>query len=204
MVSVQSVDPSALIKKVAEELKKIDLIQPPEWAKFVKTGVFKQRPPIESDWWYMRAASILRTVHLLGPIGTSKLRTKYGGKQNRGVRPEKFRVAGGSIIRTVLQQLEKEGLLAQNKNPKKKGRITTAKGQSLLERCAIAIDKEANKSAAPAKKASKKEEAKIEEPSKEEAKKDEKPTAEPKEDKKEADVAPETPTEESKDTKEEK
>lgn len=168
MVSVQSVEPSTLIKKVAEELKKIDLIQPPEWAKFVKTGVFKQRPPIEEDWWFSRAASILRAVYLLGPVGTIKLRTKYGGKQNRGVRPGRFRIGSGNIIRTILQQLEKEGLIVQNKKPKKQGRVATPKGQSLLERCAISIDKELNKPA-PKEKAPHKEEKK-EEVSKEETK----------------------------------
>ncbi len=162
MVSVQSVEPSTLIKKVAEELKKIDLIQPPEWAKFVKTGVFKQRPPIEEDWWYVRAASILRGVYLLGPIGTIKLRTKYGGKQNRGVKPGKFKVGSGNIIRTILQQLEKEGLVVQNKKPKKMGRVATGKGQSLLEKCAISIYKETNKTVSKEKapKTPKKEEPK--------------------------------------------
>jgi small subunit ribosomal protein S19e len=167
MVSVQSVEPSALIKKVAVELKKIDLIQPPEWAKFVKTGVFKQRPPIDEDWWYVRAASILRAVFLLGPVGTIKLRTKYGGKQNRGVRPEKFRVGSGNIIRTILQQLEQEGLVMQNKNPKKKGRVITGKGQSLLEKAAITLYKETEASKiVPVEKATKKEEV-VEEPKEE-------------------------------------
>ena len=64
-----------LIKKVAEELKSI--IGQPEWAPFVKTGNHKERPPVDNDWWYIRAASVLRKVYLLGPIGVSKLRTKY-------------------------------------------------------------------------------------------------------------------------------
>lgn len=157
MVSVYSVDPNALIEKVAEELKKTDLVEAPEWAKFVKTGVSKQRPPVNDDWWYVRAASILRSVYKLGPVGTSKLRTKYGGKQNRGVRPEKFRLASGNIIRTALQQLEKEGYVAQNKDPKKKGRIVTGKGQSLLEKTAVVIMKESRKDAAPVKEEVKKE-----------------------------------------------
>ncbi|MFW6230939.1 MAG: 30S ribosomal protein S19e [Nanoarchaeota archaeon] len=141
MVSIYAVDPNALIERVAEELKKTDLVQPPEWAQFVKTGVAKQRPPVSSDWWYIRAAALLRAVYTIGPIGVNKLRTKYGSKQQRGVRPEKFRIASGNIIRTALQQLEKEGLIAQNKDEKKKGRIIAPKGQSMIEKCADAVAK---------------------------------------------------------------
>jgi small subunit ribosomal protein S19e len=141
MVSVYEVDANALIERVAEELKKSNLVQPPEWSQFVKTGVAKQRPPMSSDWWYMRAASVLRSVFKLGPIGVSKLRTKYGSKQNRGVAPEKFRIASGKILRVVLQQLEKEGYIAANKDNKHKGRVIAPKGQSLLEKCAASIAK---------------------------------------------------------------
>ena len=139
MVSIYSVDSNALIEKVAEELKKSDLVSPTEWSKFVKTGISRERPPVNDDWWYFRAASILRSVFKLGPIGVSKLRTKYGGKQDRGVRPERFKDASGNIIRTILQQLEKEGLVMQNKNDKRKGRVIAPKGQSLLEKSASAI-----------------------------------------------------------------
>ncbi len=140
MVSIYTVDTNALIAKVAQELKKSDIVHPAEWAKFVKTGISKQRPPVDEGWWYVRAASILRSVYKLGPIGVSKLRTKYGSKQNRGVRPEKFKDASGNIIRTILQQLEKEGLIVQNKD-KRKGRVITPKGQSLLEKSASSLSK---------------------------------------------------------------
>ena len=139
MASIYQVDQNELIAKVAEGLKKSTLVQPPEWAKFVKTGVSKQRAPIDSDWWHVRAASVLRAVYKLGPIGVAKLRTKYGSKKNRGYKPEKFKVASGNILRTVLQQLEKEGYVAQNKDNRKKGRVITAKGQSLLEKTATQI-----------------------------------------------------------------
>jgi small subunit ribosomal protein S19e len=58
------------------------MIKAPEWAIFVKTGVHKERPPIQEDWWQIRAADVLRTIERMGPIGTQKLRTKYGGKKN--------------------------------------------------------------------------------------------------------------------------
>lgn len=133
------VDSQELILKAAEELKKIPEIKPPEWAPFVKTGMHKERPPVSNDWWYVRAASILRTVYRLGPVGVSKLRTKYGGKKNRGVKKEHFFKGSGNILRKSLQQLEKAGLVKFAEKGVHKGRIITPKGKSFLDRIAIQI-----------------------------------------------------------------
>ncbi|MBI2130744.1 40S ribosomal protein S19, partial [Candidatus Woesearchaeota archaeon] len=46
MVTAYDVDPSELIAKVAEALKKDGNIKPPAWAPFVKTGTNRQRPPV--------------------------------------------------------------------------------------------------------------------------------------------------------------
>lgn len=142
MTSMYDVNPNKHIAKVKEELKKIDTIKAPAWAPFVKTGMHKERPPVQKDWWYLRAAAVLRAVHKLGPIGTAKLRTKYGGKKNMGVRPEHTFKGSGNIIRKVLQQLEKSGLVIENAKGIHKGRIITAKGKSLLDKTAVAIAKE--------------------------------------------------------------
>jgi len=129
-------NPSKLINKAAEELKKIEVIKAPVWAKYVKTGRSKERPPEETDWWYKRTASVLRKVYVLGPIGTSKLRVKYGSRKNRGYQPEKFFKASGNILRKVLQQLEKAGFIKQVEKGVHKGRIITPKGKSFLDKLA--------------------------------------------------------------------
>ena len=121
-----------LIDKAAGALKKVKEIKPPAWAGYVKTGVSKERPPVKKDWWYARAASILKKVSRLGPIGTSKLRTKYGSKKNRGVRPGKFYRGSGNIIRKILQQLETAGLVIKKDKGVHKGKVITAKGKELL------------------------------------------------------------------------
>ena len=108
-MGIHDVYPNDLIEKAAEELKKVEAVKPPVWVTFVKTGVHRERAPLDKDWWYMRAAAVLRSVALLGPIGVSKLRTKYGGKKRRGHQPPIFRRGSGSIIRKVLQQLDKAG-----------------------------------------------------------------------------------------------
>jgi small subunit ribosomal protein S19e len=121
-----------LVEKVAVKLK--SQIKKPEWASFVKTGAFKQRPPVDADWWYMRAASILRKVSFKGPIGVAKLSTLYGGKKNRGFKPEHHMTGSTNIIRTILQQLEKAELIAKGNRGLHKGRIITPKGKSLLDK----------------------------------------------------------------------
>lgn len=145
MTQILQVNPQQLINKTAEELKKQKLVQPTVWSIFVKTGISKERLPDNKDWWYHRAASILRTVARLGPVGTEKLRTKYGSKKNRGHKPEHFYKASGSIIRKILQQLEKAQLIKQVEKDKHKGRILTPKGTSLLGKIATAIAKEEHK-----------------------------------------------------------
>ncbi|MEM4499747.1 MAG: 30S ribosomal protein S19e [Candidatus Woesearchaeota archaeon] len=131
MMVILDVDATELIEKLAEELKKIDDIKPPEWAKFVKTGHFKERPPVRDDWWYVRAAAILRKIYKLGPIGVARLRRIYGGKKNRGMKTEHHYPASGNIIRKILQQLSKAGLIEQV-NGLKRGKIVTKKGKELL------------------------------------------------------------------------
>ncbi|ENN95865.1 30S ribosomal protein S19e [Methanocaldococcus villosus KIN24-T80] len=131
MVTVYDVPADKLIQKTAEKLKEIGLKEP-EWAKFVKTGVSRERRPQQDDWWYIRCASILRKVYINGPVGVSRLRTAYGGRKNRGHAPEHFYKGSGSIVRKALQELERLGLV--EKRPE--GRVISPKGRSFLDNLA--------------------------------------------------------------------
>ena len=142
MVSIYQVNPNKLIEKLAKELEGFNEIKAPDWAKFVKTGHSRERPPENPKWWYLRFAAVLRSVYKLGPIGVSKLRTKYGGRKNRGVKPEHFYKGSGNILRKILQQGEQAGLLKQTEKGVHKGRILTPKGNSLLDRVSLSILKE--------------------------------------------------------------
>jgi len=124
--------------KLAEALKKIPEFKQPEWVGFVKSGPGKARPIDDPDFWYKRAASILRQVYRKSIVGTNRLRTKYGSKKERGARPEEFRKAGGKIIRVILQQSDKVGFTEIVKGikgvkGKKPGRQLTEKGKKFLE-----------------------------------------------------------------------
>ena len=127
---IDLIEPRLLINNVAKKLE--SKIEMPEWAKFVKTGSHKQRPPVDANWWYLRAAAILRTIDLKGPVGVAKLRTKYGGKKNLGAKPEHFVKGSGKIIRVILQQLEAIKLVEKAVKGNHKGRVTTPAGKALL------------------------------------------------------------------------
>jgi small subunit ribosomal protein S19e len=133
-MKINDMNTGVVIEKTAEALKKVPEIQPPKWSEFVKTGTNRERPPVNQDWWYVRAASMLKKISRLGPVGVNKLRKKYGGKKNRGHKPEKRFDASGNIIRKILQQLEKAGLIEQTSKGAHKGRILTAKGKSFLDK----------------------------------------------------------------------
>lgn len=136
MGKIYDLSASDLIKRAAKELKTSKEVKMPSWAKFVKTAVHKERPPLQNDWWYLRAASILRMISKLGPLGVSKLRKKYSGKKNMGHKPARTLTGSGKIIRVILQQLEKEGLIRQVEKGVHKGRVITPKGSSLLDKVA--------------------------------------------------------------------
>jgi len=134
---IYEIDPQIYNFKLAEALKKMPEFEAPEWVFFVKSGVDKERPIDDADFWHKRAASILRQIYKKGSVGVNRLRTKYGGKKNRGVRPEEFRKASGKIIRTILQQCDKAGLTEQLKVIRgvkiRPGRKLTVKGKAFLE-----------------------------------------------------------------------
>jgi small subunit ribosomal protein S19e len=146
MATVFDVPGNELIPKVKDELKKIEQLKPLIWSKFVKTGSAKKKPPENDEFWYWRAASMLRQLYIQGkPVGIQRLRTKYGSKNDKGRKPARFRKCGGSIIRKLLQQLETAGLVKKSTEQGKKGRILTPKGKSLLDKEAAKISKEYKK-----------------------------------------------------------
>ncbi|MCS7142457.1 MAG: 30S ribosomal protein S19e [Aigarchaeota archaeon] len=128
-MSVKLVEAGQLIELTARYLKENGLVKPPTWAPYVKTGVSRERPPADPDWWYVRSASILRRLYLKGPIGVSRLRKYYGGRHRVGHGAPRFAKGSGTIVRKMCQQLEVAGLVQR---ADRKGRVLTDKGRKLL------------------------------------------------------------------------
>jgi len=130
MTTVYNVPAEELINEVAKKLQNDKSISLPEENMFSRTGMSRENPPENKDWWYTRCASILRKIYIKEGIGVERLRAEYGGKRDRGSKPYKARAGSGSIVRRALQQLEKTGYV---KKIKGKGRVLTPKGRSFLD-----------------------------------------------------------------------
>lgn len=140
MKTPHDIPASKFIEKLAKYLKEnVDEVTPPSWASIVKTGSHVQRQPQNSDWWYIRCASLLRKIYVHGSLGLEKLRAEYGGRKDFGVKPEHAVKAGGAIIRKALQQLEAAGLI---ETLKPQGRRMTREGRKLLQEIAEDVGKE--------------------------------------------------------------
>ncbi|MBA7539366.1 hypothetical protein ES705_31645 [subsurface metagenome] len=136
-MSIYVVQPEKLVEAIAEKLKEFPEISPPKGSEFWKTAFFKELAPSDSEnFWYIRCASLLRKVKKFGPIGVSKLRKFYGGRNRKGKGLHHSARGSGKIIRVALQQLEKANLI---KMKEKKGRVLSSEGTSLLERTAYVI-----------------------------------------------------------------
>jgi len=139
VVTVRDVHARKLVWVVKEELKSVKEIKPPAWSAYAKSGVNRQRPPEQPDFWYIRGASLLRRIYLDGPVGVEKLRTFYGGRKRRRTKPARFRKGSGSLVRKLLQQLETAGFVEKEK--KGSGRKITSKGRKFLDNIANKVAK---------------------------------------------------------------
>jgi len=135
MATVYDVPANKLIEETAKDLKENVKLERPEWTLIVKTGTHKERKPSNIDWWWVRAASILRRVYIEGPVGVQRLRTAYGGTKNRGHKPNKFFKASGKVLRAIMKELDGVELTQSSKS----GRKITDKGRSYMDKIASKI-----------------------------------------------------------------
>ena len=59
------------------------------------------------------AAAIARKIYLKKGLGVGALQRHFGGRHRKGTRTEHFRKSSAGVIRTILQQLEAAGTIAQ-------------------------------------------------------------------------------------------
>jgi small subunit ribosomal protein S19e len=139
MATAYDVPAERLIPKLAEELKRIETIAPPEWAAFVKTGRHREKSPVSNDWWHTRTAAVLRKIYIDGPVGTTRLAAMFGGRADRGSKPNKAVRGSRSISRMTVQQLEKSQLVQKQKDG---GRVVTAKARKMIDLASTQILKD--------------------------------------------------------------
>ena len=153
MTTFYDVPADLLNPALADRLSDIDGISRPQWADYVKTGIHRERPPSQENWWELRCAAILRKVGREGPIGVNSLAQAYGGKKDNGSNPHTPAMGSRHIIRTALQQLSEAGLISMKETKTVQsvdgdqklysGRIITAAGQKLLDEAAHSVREDA-------------------------------------------------------------
>ena len=84
MTTAYDVPANELIKHTAVKFQKEEAIKMPEQNKYSKTSVARENIPDNSDWWYIRCASILRKIYFHDGIGIERLKAEYGGKKDKG------------------------------------------------------------------------------------------------------------------------
>jgi small subunit ribosomal protein S19e len=138
MTTAYDIPAKELISALAKKLQNEAAIIPPDWSKLVRTGVSKENPPETKDWWHIRCASILRKLYINKAMGIEHLRAEYGGKRNRGSKPNKAEAGSGSIVRHILQQLETAGYVIKIKG---RGRMLSPKGVKFLDNTSFEVKK---------------------------------------------------------------
>lgn len=149
MTTFYDVPADLLNPALAERLSGIDGVSRPQWADYVKTGVHRERPPSQANWWELRCAALLRKVGREGPIGVNALAQAYGGKKDNGSNPHTPAMGSRHIIRTALQQLTDVGLIemkstktVQSVDGDQKlysGRSITPEGHKILDEVAHSV-----------------------------------------------------------------
>ena len=83
-------------------------------------------------------ASIARKIYLRPGTGVGNLRRQYGGNYRRGTKKEHFSKSAGGIIRTIIQNLESNGIVEKvtDYDGQSAGRQITVEGRSDLDRIA--------------------------------------------------------------------
>ena len=149
MTTFYDVPAELLNPALADKLSGMEGISRPQWADYVKTGVHRERPPTQENWWELRCAALLRKVGREGPIGVNALAQAYGGRKDNGSNPNTPAMGSRHIIRTALQQLSDAGLISMKETKTVQsvdgdqklysGRILTASGQKLLDEVAHSV-----------------------------------------------------------------
>merc|ERR1712117_462492 len=137
MVSVKDVNQADFVTAFAAFLKKSGKMTPPKWSDFAKTATFKQMPPADDDWFYIRVAAVARQLYIKGTVGTGRMSVIYGGSANRGFRPCHTKRGNGHIARIAFQELEKLKMVEKAD----KGRKLSKQGQQDMDRVASQLVK---------------------------------------------------------------
>lgn len=135
--NVREVPAQCFVEALAKHFEQGHIFKVPEWTDLVKTGSNKQMPPMKSNWYFIRVASIARQVYLHPGASVESLRNRYGQNTNNGSAPFHHGKASGKIIRSALHTLVEIGWATKTEE----GHVISSKGQKQLDLLAQEVAK---------------------------------------------------------------
>ena len=124
------------IKACAAHLKQEGKLFVPRCAEIVKTSHGRDRAPQNNDWYYIRAAAVLRAIYLRPGTGYGGLSKRFGIKKNRGSRPEITTRAARGLLHWACRSLEGLKLV---KKGKESGHVLTPEGRKRVDTIAFNV-----------------------------------------------------------------
>ncbi len=99
----------------------------------------------QSRYILITIAAVCRAIYVAKStnVGVGTLKSHFGKKKRRGVKPPKFTKAAGKVIREVLTQLKKNGYVENyaTDNERTLGLVLTKQGRTELDKIATRIVK---------------------------------------------------------------
>jgi len=134
--TVRDVPANKWVKAMAQQFKREGKIQVPNCADLVKTCHGRERAPQSNDWYYLRAAAVLRRIYLRPGTGYGGLGKAFAVKKNRGSKPERTIKAAVGPLHWACKALESLKLIAKGKS---KGRVLTREGRKRADTVAFNV-----------------------------------------------------------------
>merc|ERR1711862_818349 len=118
-VTLKDVPANDFIAAYADFLKRTNKIELPKWVDLVKTGHYHELTPYDEDWFYTRAAAIMRKIYVKPNVGVGRLANKFGAKERNGSARKHHAKDSKAVIRACLKALEKAKLMTRYTDPKR-------------------------------------------------------------------------------------
>ena len=87
-VTVKDVDSQEFVMALAKYLKRSGKVALPKYVDYAKTGHYKEMPPQDADWFYVRCAAVARRIYVKGGVGVG-----WGTSHQSGGRRRRLPVA---------------------------------------------------------------------------------------------------------------
>ena len=134
--TVRDVPANKWVKAMASHFKREGKILVPTCTDFLKTSHGREKAPQNHDWYYYRAAAVLRRIYLRPGTGYGGMSKAFGNKKNKGSKPEATVRAATGPIHWACKSLEGLKLIGKGKS---KGRVLTRTGRKQCDSVAFNV-----------------------------------------------------------------